>query len=62
MTLSRPAYDRARVLIGALNKEGAPRVVHGALQAALIAEANVIDAVSSSETHPGREWDHARRT
>ena len=41
----RPAYTRAVALIAALNEEAGPgRVLHGALQAAILAEANAIDA------------------
>ena len=41
----RRAYTRAVALIAALKEEAGPgRVLHGALQAAIIAEANAIDA------------------
>lgn len=39
-----PARERATALIDALNKDGGGHVVHGALQAAMIAEANASDA------------------
>jgi hypothetical protein len=47
----RPAYQRAVALIKALNEQDAPRIVHGLLQAVLIAEANDIDA--AAERHRG---------
>lgn len=39
-----PARERAAALIDALNKDSGGHVVHGALQAAMIAEANAQDA------------------
>jgi hypothetical protein len=51
---SRPAYNRAAKLIDALNAEVGPgRVVHGALQAAMIAEANALDAKQSPSKKVG---------
>ena len=47
----RPAYNRALALIAALNAENAPCVLHGLLQAILIASANDIDA--AAERHRG---------
>ena len=63
-----PARERATALIDALNKDGGGHVVHGALQAAMIAEANASDAartpprtlpVTPAERHLAamfREW------
>jgi hypothetical protein len=49
--VERPAYRRAVALIEALNEQNAPCIVHGLLQAVLIAEANDIDA--AAERHRG---------
>jgi hypothetical protein len=49
----RPAFNRAKRLIAALNEEGKPLVVHGLLQAVLIAEANALDEKHKEEDRDG---------
>jgi hypothetical protein len=48
----RPAFNRAKALIAALNEAGRPLVVNGLLQAVLIAEANAKDADRGKENAP----------
>lgn len=53
--LARPAFERAEALIDALNREAAPRVLHGLVVVAIITEANAIDA--AAERHRGGGHD-----
>lgn len=58
-----PARERATALIDALNKDGGGHVVHGALQAAMIAEANASDAARTPpRTLPVTAYDRATAT
>lgn len=50
-----PAYERAVALIDALNADAAPRVLHGALRAAVLAYAHTIDVAERAANKPPSE-------